>query len=55
MLLVTYKHPLHGKQELPCKKLEMRDGQMHVVNVHGVTYQVIDPDRIMKVQASLIK
>lgn len=51
MIEIIYRHPLHGEQTLRCKELVNKDGVLHVVNIHGVTFQTIDGNRILSVKA----
>lgn len=46
MLIIQYKHPLHGKQNIQCHELKNIEGVLHVKNVHGVTFQTIEATRI---------
>jgi hypothetical protein len=50
MLVIKYQHPLHGVQTLKCKQLLNKNGEFHVVNIRGVTFQTIDSTRILNVE-----
>lgn len=49
MLELHYHHPMHGKQVIKCHKIIELDGKVHVKNIHGVTFQLIDADRIKEI------
>lgn len=51
MLIVQYKHPLHGLQELPCHTLVKKEEGVHAKNMHGATFQLLDAERIISVIA----
>lgn len=46
MLIVKYRHPLHGVQEIKCKELINKEEVIHAKNIHGVTFQTLEPSRI---------
>jgi hypothetical protein len=50
MLVVQYKHPLHGLQTIKCPNLINKDGIIHARNIHGVTFQTLEPSRILTVE-----
>lgn len=49
MLVLHYQHPMHGKQVITCHQIIKLDGSVHVKNIHGVTFQIIDADRITQI------
>ena len=52
MIKIEYKHPLHGKQEILCRKLVKQEEGLLVQNIHGVTFQLIDPKRIISIMTA---
>lgn len=49
MLELHYQHPMHGLQIIKCHQIIKVDGSVHVKNIHGVTFQVIDAERIAQI------
>lgn len=49
MLFVVYFHELYGIQEIQCKELIQKDNLLHAINIHGVTFQTLNPNRIISV------
>jgi hypothetical protein len=52
MLVVKYNHPLHGEQNIKCKDLLNKEGVLHARNIHGVTFQTLEPNRIVSVNCN---
>lgn len=50
MLIIKYKHPLHGEQTIKCSKLISKEGTLHARNIHNVTFQTLEPNRIVSVE-----
>lgn len=50
MLLVIYNHALHGRQEIICNDLEKKEDRLCAKNIHGVTFQTLEGNRIESVQ-----
>lgn len=48
-LLVLYRHPMHGLQWIKCHELINKEGVMHVKNIRGVTFQTLEPGRILSI------
>lgn len=48
-LLVVYRHPLHGEQQIKCHELVNKEGVLHVKNIRGVTFQTLEPGRILSI------
>lgn len=57
MLLVEYHHPLHGIQILRPSRLshyissESGKPYLKAENIHGVTFQLLEPERIKSIEA----
>ncbi|MCM0006168.1 hypothetical protein [Bacillus paranthracis] len=51
MIRVIYKHPLHGEQHYLCKQLVKSDGYLKCENIHGATFILLEPSRIIRVES----
>lgn len=49
MLTINYKHALHGEQLIKCKELISKEGFLHAKNIHGVTFQTLEPNKILSI------
>lgn len=49
MIIIKYNHELHGPQEIKCKDLINKEGLLLVRNSHGVTFQILEPSRILRI------
>lgn len=52
MLEVHYHHPMHGKQIITCHQIIKMNDSLHVKNIHGATFLIIDGDRINQIIVS---
>lgn len=53
MLIINYKHPLHGEQKIKCNELISKEGVLHAKNIHGVTFQTLEPNRILSISSNV--
>lgn len=58
MIKISYRHPLHGKQDIECHRLVNKEGVYHAQNVYGETFQTLEfarIDRISDLQGGTIR